>query len=447
MSKFHAEQALTRMNMRDVFIAPHDTSMVTALSSMFMANAEQEETARLARRGELCAAFGMTERTQEKEFAFSNGFAIIPVTGLLLNRFGGSYGGVTGYSFIRRQFNAALADKDVKGIIFDVNSNGGEAAGCFELCDEIFAARDKKPSLSVVDSNAYSAGYAIASAAGKMVTIPSAGVGSIGVVAMHADLSGALDKFGVKINFIQFGKHKTDGSPFAALSDDARKNIQASVDKSGEIFVAQVARNRNIDAKVVRDTQAQTYRAEDAQALGLIDAIATPSVAAQAFLDELSGSESQLRKEETMSGQDTQAGGSNTTQALAAAAPTAAQLETARQEAVTAERARAKSIMGCDEAKDKQKLAQHCVDSGLSLEVAKGVLSAAAPEKPAAAAPAPAAAGNAFKAHMDAGDHPNVGAGGSGGEGGGGADEDMATAQQVLALQNKHGSGNLKRVK
>ncbi|PZP55979.1 MAG: S49 family peptidase, partial [Delftia acidovorans] len=124
----------------------------------------------------------MAPSSGNKPFAFSGGFAIIPIHGSLINRYGGYYHGyVTGYNFIRSQMNAALADPDVEAIIFDVNSNGGEAAGCFELANEIFASRAVKPSFSVVDSNAYSAAYALGSAATKMAVIPSGGAGSIGV--------------------------------------------------------------------------------------------------------------------------------------------------------------------------------------------------------------------------------------------------------------------------
>ncbi|HCR6545409.1 TPA: S49 family peptidase, partial [Shigella flexneri] len=147
-----------------------------------------QERAEQQMRENLCAAYGVGRPSADKPFAFSNGLAIIPIHGTLINRYGGYYYGyVTGYNFIRSQRNAALADPDVEAIIYDVNSNGGEAAGCFELSQEMFDTRGEKPSLAVVDSNCYSAAYALASAADKIVVTPSGGAGSIGVIALHID--------------------------------------------------------------------------------------------------------------------------------------------------------------------------------------------------------------------------------------------------------------------
>lgn len=418
MSDQAARAALERMNMREVAIAPHYTGLPADLRQMAATEAEDGQQAFLARRGDLCAAYGFSSTEQRKPFAFAEGFAIIPVSGSLINRFGQSYGYVTGYNFIRSQLNLALADDDVKAIIFDLNSYGGEAAGCFELSDDIFAARGKKPLLGVVDSNCYSACYAIGSALDKLVVTPSGGVGSIGVVAMHVDMSKMLEAWGYNVTFIYSGEHKVDGNPFEALPAEVKADIQAGVDKSREAFCALVARNRGLDVKVIRDTEARTYRADAALALGLIDAIASPSAAVQAFFSELSsGSNFQLTKEDSMSTEDQK--------------PDLAATEKAAADARTAERARVSGIMSCDEAKGRGALANHlALNTDLSVDAAKGILAAAPVEAAAPAPAAPAAAANPFKEAMDADKHPKVGsdsaAGGSG---------ELSMAQQVLAAQ------------
>ena len=77
-----------------------------------------------------------------KPFIFQDGIAVIPVHGVLINRFNYSWGFVTGYNYIRAMLRAALADDDVELIAFDVDSPGGDAPGCFELCEEIRASRE-----------------------------------------------------------------------------------------------------------------------------------------------------------------------------------------------------------------------------------------------------------------------------------------------------------------
>lgn len=439
MSDTVSRQALERMHLRPVAVAAAYSTLAADLQQMAAADPEVEQRKFMEhRRVELCAAYGFDEPNQRKPFAFSNGIAIIPVAGALINRFGQSYGYVTGYNFIRRQMALAKADDDVKGIVLDVNTNGGEAAGCFELSDEIRSMRGTKPIIAVIDSNCYSAGYAIASAADKIVCTPSGGAGSIGVVAMHMNMGKALDKFGIEITFITFGDHKVDGNPFESLSTEVKKDIQKSVDKAGEMFVSLVATNRNIDAAKVKATEARVYRAEEAKDLGLIDTVATPSEAMQVFFGELTGSIQQLKKDETMSTQnETQPGTPSATAstpapAPAAAAPSPQALESAQAEARTAERARVAGILGCEEAKDKQKLANHiAMNTDMSLDAAKSLLAASAPET--AAAPAPAPQPNAFKQAMDNGQHPNIDAGSNGGDAGGG---EANAATKILQMQS-----------
>lgn len=433
MSDQAARAALSRMNMREIALAPHYSGAALANDLHHMAGTSPDEgqKAFLERRGELCAAYGFAPTEQKKPFAYSNGLAIIPISGSLINRFGQSYGYVTGYNFIRSQLNLALLDDDVKGIVFDVNSFGGEAAGCFELSAEIKASRAIKPTLAVVDSNAYSAGYALASAASKLVVIPSAGVGSIGVIAMHVDMSKMLSDWGLAVTLIYEGEHKADGNPFEPLPEGVKKAYQKSIHESYEGFCALVAANRGIDIQVVRDTQSRTYRAEEAKSLGLIDAIASPSQAVQAFFGELSGSTHQLQKEDDMSTQATSTPGAQE-KAPDNTATNQAAIEKASSDARVAERTRITGITGSDEAKGRSTLANHlAMNTDMSVESAKAVL-AASPQEAAAAAPA--AATNPFKQAMDNSNNPNVGADTSVG-GAGGDNSASAAASAILSAQ------------
>ena len=53
--------------------------------------------------------------------------------------------GATSYELLARDFNKALQHPEVKAILFDIDSPGGEVNGCSELADMIFLARGKKP--------------------------------------------------------------------------------------------------------------------------------------------------------------------------------------------------------------------------------------------------------------------------------------------------------------
>jgi signal peptide peptidase SppA len=311
-----------------------------------------------------------------------------------------------------------MLDPDVKYIVHDHNSYGGEAAGCFELADEIFESRGEKPIIAVVDSNCYSASMALASSADKIFVTPSSGVGSIGVVAMHVDMSKMLADWGINITFIHSGDHKVDGNPYEKLDPAVKKEIQAGVDKSRAKFVSLVARNLGLDEKVVYDTEARTYRADDALKLGLVHAIAVPSAALQSLIDEESDetddSDVQLSKKETTmdptQGNNTPAAG----QPAASVQPApAANAGTVDQAAVQkAERDRVQGILNCEEAAGKSKMANHLAfNTNMSLADAKAMLAVAGTEAAAPAPQQPAESG--FAAAMSRTGNPQVGADGS----------------------------------
>ena len=340
---------------------------------------------------DVAAVFGVTPSAPEKPFAFADGIAYIPVRGTLINRSTSSYSFMTGYKGIQARVAAAVADDQVRGIVFDVDSYGGEAAGCFECAQAVreMVQASGKPSLAVVDSNAYSAGYAMAVAADRVVVVPSGGAGSVGVVTMHADFSKAVEAQGITITYVYAGKHKVDGNPFTPLPDDVRADIQARINGKYEAFVAHVAAMRGIPADTVRGTEARTYDAAAALALGLIDAVETAPDALAQFQASLPAPQGAFFMEANM------------------ADPTAPDVATVQAEARTAERARCAAILNHAEAAGRSDLAAHLAfETDMSADAAGKMLAKA----PKAQAAAPAAAADPLAAAMAAVGTPGVGA-------------------------------------
>lgn len=332
---------------------------------------EQEKALGDRRMEELGLNYGVTSMNREKPFVYNDGVAIIPIHGTLINRYHGSWGYVTGYNFIRAQLNAALDDEDVTLIVFDVNSYGGECAGCFELADEIRAARSQKSLLAVVDSNCCSAAYALGSAATRLVVTPSGQAGSIGVIAMHVSMQKAMEDWGIKVTMIYSGDHKVDGNPYEDLPEDVKADIQASVDLRKSEFVALVVANRSLSAQQVIDTQARSYRPEEALSLKLIDAVQTPTDAVASFLAEMGSDDPDATEteDEDMSTVDQ----ATHDKAVADAGASA------RKD----ERDRIAAITGSDEAKTRPALASHlALTTDMSADAARGILAKAAVEAP-----------------------------------------------------------------
>ena len=228
-------------------------------------------------------------RDVDRSYEVVAGVAVIPIQGTLVHKLGTAapWCGMMGYDGIRANLLAALDDPKAKAIALDVDSPGGEVAGCFDLVDTLHRARGTKPVWAILSESAYSAAYAIASACDRVTVPRTGGAGSVGVVAMHADLSQSLAHDGVAVTFIQYGARKTDGNEYQPLSDPALQRFQAEIDRLGELFVATVARNRGLAANAVRDQQAATFHGSDAVSAGLADAVLAPDEAFGALLSAL----------------------------------------------------------------------------------------------------------------------------------------------------------------
>lgn len=336
---------------------------------------------------------------ERKLFVQSGDTAVIPVHGVLVNRSMWAYSSVTGYNFLEAAYRQACEDPTVVRIVLDIASFGGEAQGCFETVELLRAMENRKPTLAVI-TNACSAAYAFALVADKLVASKSSYNGSIGVVTMHVDFSKMLDEAGIKVKYMYCGARKIDGSPYLPLSEEAEAATMGRVKAFYSSFVALVARFKPMSAEVVEKTEAAVYTAEEALAIGLIDAVETPQTAIANFV---SGSSGTSLENETMSGTTTQptpeqqaasataAAAAAATQAAAATAAASATAATdadkARADATTAERARIDSIMSCDEAKDRKTLATHLAfKTSMSFDDAKSMLAASAKEVAASAA-------------------------------------------------------------
>lgn len=392
---------------RPVLIDPNQIGAISdiALRDMFE-GAEELAVIELA---------SMSYREDDEGFYYNQetGIAVIPILGVLMNRMSWSYGFATGYDYIRSAFNAAMDRPEVKGIVFDVNSPGGQAAGNFELAAEIAETRGrKKPTMAIVNSMAASGGYSLATAADRIVAMPSAAIGSIGVVSTHVSFEKNLEKAGIEVTFIYAGKHKVDGNPYQSLPKSVKSSMLASVERIYDNFVSVVANNRGIDAQDVRDTEAAMYDSEEALARGLIDAIQTPSEAMASFISGLSSPT--IRKTVMTAKHNSEGAEVTVTPVVAAevAAPVEAAPVVAAEVAAPVvaaapavdQKARIKTILTSAEAAGRTELAEHLAyETDMAADAVVALLSKA-PKAEAKQA-------NDFVKVMDSIEHPNVGGG------------------------------------
>jgi len=236
-------------------------------------------TAHLPARASILAG-GLTERLRQHgdaPYPVVDGIAVIEIAGVLIHRGGwiGQSSGQISYEGIAAQIEAAASDPAVRGLALEIDSFGGEVAGVFDLADRIRAIRATKPVWAFVAEHAFSAGYALASQADRILLPRTGALGSIGVVVMHADLSGQLDQEGARVTLIHSGRHKVDGNPYQPLPEAVQDDIQREIDVLRFLFAETVAAGRagRLSQEAALATEAATYRGADAVASGLADEV------------------------------------------------------------------------------------------------------------------------------------------------------------------------------
>ena len=223
---------------------------------------------------ELTAAPGFTPPSRAAPGS-PTGVAIIPIHGTLVRRTVGleAESGLTSYAGLTAQLDAAIGNPAVSAILLDIDSPGGESGGVFDLADRIRAASQIKPVWAVANDMAFSAAYALASAASRVFVSRTGGVGSIGVIAMHVDQSEKDAQDGVHYTAVFAGDRKNDLNPHEPISSEAHAFLKAEVNRIYGLFVEAVAHHRGIEASAVRDTEAGLFFGQAAVAAGLADAV------------------------------------------------------------------------------------------------------------------------------------------------------------------------------
>ena len=320
-------------------------------------------------------------------YAVTDGVAVLSIDGSLMHKSGyiGSNSGATGYDGIAAQIDSANANPNVRGILLDINSPGGEVSGCQALADKIKASG--KPVWAIANEQAASAAYWIASSASRLMITDTAEVGSIGVLTAHVDYSKSLEADGYKVTLIYAGAHKVDGNPYEVLPEAVRADFQVQIDALREKFAGAVAANRGKTVGAVLSTEARMYRGQAAVDVKLADAVMSYDQTLAEFKSFLTAGKGR-KGGSTMTTSNAGLTGDTITTAEATAL-VAAESVTARQSGAVAERARISAILTHAEAEGRAEQAQVlALTEGLSVETAGALLATMPKGNAFAAAPA-----------------------------------------------------------
>lgn len=199
--------------------------------------------------------------------------AIVPLIGTLMKATPSLMEGTSTVG-ARRQIRAAVADDQVGGILFLIDSPGGTVAGTEQLAADIAWARARKHTIAYVEDCCCSAAIWAAAQAGKIIAGPSAIVGSIGTFGVVVDSSQAAADRGLRVHVITTSPLKGAGVAGAEITTKQLAEMQRRIESLNDLFVAGIAAGRNIPMQRARElADGRVWVGQQAVNAGLIDAV------------------------------------------------------------------------------------------------------------------------------------------------------------------------------
>ena len=376
-----------------------------------------------------------------RPYRIVDAIAVIPVTGTLLHRYPWIDSWATGYDAIVHVVQLAVEDPEVEGVLLDIDSPGGEVAGCFDAAKQLRSLGEIKPIASLCNDMTLSAAMCLASAAEHRYITTTGEAGSVGVAMVHWSYEDMLKNDGVEVTLIYSGEHKVEGNRYQNLPEGVYNRFKNECQSIHKEFAAIVADHTSMSADAVLATEAAIYRGQAAIDVGFASELVNSHAAIAAFRNYLSPGDGPPSEGTSMSNDKGKAAAKPRENAASSAGdkehnnPAGGEGEPSGEASAKAERTRIQGITNCEAAAGREKLAEHfAFETDMSVEQAEKALSAAPIESVSGdGGDGGDALGRAMQAHKNSG----IGADGNQGDGGDGGDTTAKTIERIAGGYNQ----------
>ena len=186
------------------------------------------------------------------------------------------YGPIMNVSKLLDEITKAKEDKNIKGVLFLVNSPGGSVAPSVELAYAIKELKEKKPVVVYASGTIASGSYYASIWANKIIVNPGSMVGSIGVIMQGYNAEILMEKIGVSTQTVKAGRYKESGTTSRKWFPYEKEQLQSVIDDIYNMFIRDVAKARKLNVKDhTKFADARIFTASQAKSVGLIDDVAT----------------------------------------------------------------------------------------------------------------------------------------------------------------------------
>lgn len=197
-------------------------------------------------------------------FGRRGGVAVVEIHGVIGTR--------VRESVYSRLFDAIGRNKQYKALLLDINSPGGSATGSDLMYHSLQKVAREKPVVAYVSGIGASGGYYLCCAASKVVALPTALMGSIGVIYMRPILDQLLSKVGIRLSVFKGGRLKDMTGFWRSPTDEESEKFQDLISEMYDNFVSVVAQGRSLEDSQVRElATGEIYTARRGQEIGLVD--------------------------------------------------------------------------------------------------------------------------------------------------------------------------------
>ena len=173
-----------------------------------------------------------------------------------------------------RLIDSVAGNQRLKALLLDIDSPGGSATGSEVLYRAIQRVAEEKPVYAYVRGMGASGGYYLACAASKVYALPTALVGSIGVIYLRPVLEQLLSKVGVDFSVYKSGEFKDMTGFWRSPTDRESEKFQELINEIFDNFVTVVAEGRSLDEAKVREiATGEIMTAQKGIGQGLVDEI------------------------------------------------------------------------------------------------------------------------------------------------------------------------------
>lgn len=167
-----------------------------------------------------------------------------------------------------------IAKSRARAVVLDIDSPGGGTTGSEEIYEAIRHVAADKPTVAVVGALGASGAYIAAIATDRIFVRQTTLIGSIGVLAQYPNVSGLLDKLGVKYESIKSSPLKASPNGFEPTSEAARAAIAAVIEDSFAWFKGLVRERRGMsEEELARVDDGRVFTGRQSLPLKLADAL------------------------------------------------------------------------------------------------------------------------------------------------------------------------------